>query len=95
LPLARAIKAQVARYIEQFDAAPKTIYLQNHGFIALGATTQEVLSITQMADKAAQILLGALAVGEPLYLSASAVERIYSRPDERVRQQALGLVQSS
>jgi rhamnose utilization protein RhaD (predicted bifunctional aldolase and dehydrogenase) len=92
LPLARAIKAQVERYIAKYDISPKTIYLQNHGFIALGATAREVVSITQMADKAAQILLGALSTGEPKFMSDTAVERIYHRPDERVRQRELGLI---
>ena len=32
----------------------RTIYMQNHGFIAVGATEKDVLNITQMAVKTAR-----------------------------------------
>ena len=44
-----------------------------------------------MADKAARILLGALACGTPTYLSPENVKRIQTRPDEHYRQKALGI----
>ena len=44
-----------------------------------------------MADKAARILLAALASGTPTYLSPENVERIHTRPDEHYRQKALGI----
>ena len=91
LPLARTILARVQEFMQRYGAVPKTIYLQNHGFIALGATSSEVLSITQMADKAAHILIGAIACGEPMFMSDADVSRIATRPDEHLRQRALGL----
>ena len=91
LPLARALRDKVIEYIEEFNAAPKTIYLQNHGFIALGKSAAEVRSITLMADKAARILLGALSCGTPTYLSPENVKRIHTRPDEHYRQRAIGV----
>jgi rhamnose utilization protein RhaD (predicted bifunctional aldolase and dehydrogenase) len=92
IKLAQEIDKRVNEYIAKFDIPPKTIYLKNHGFIALGATAKEVLAITQMADKAAKILLGALSTGEPTYMSKDAVDRIYHRPDEKIRQRELGLI---
>ncbi|BDI30858.1 hypothetical protein CCAX7_29090 [Capsulimonas corticalis] len=91
LPLARTILERVQQFIQKHGAVPKTIYLQNHGFIALGASASEVLSITQMADKAAHILIGAIACGEPMFMSHADVSRIATRPDEHLRQRALGL----
>jgi rhamnose utilization protein RhaD (predicted bifunctional aldolase and dehydrogenase) len=91
LPLARAIRDAVRKHIEVYGAYPKTIYLQSHGFIALGATSQEVLSITMMADKAAKIMLGAIAAGGPRFMPDSDIARIATRPDEHVRQRELGL----
>jgi rhamnose utilization protein RhaD (predicted bifunctional aldolase and dehydrogenase) len=91
LPLARAIQSHVRCYDHRYGETPKTIYLQNHGLIALGRSAREVLSITQMADKAAQILLATLAAGGPRFLSDADVRRIANRPDEHVRQRALGL----
>lgn len=90
LPLARALRDQVIAYIQKYEAAPKTIYLRNHGFIALGKSPQEVRNITLMADKAARVLLAALACGTPTYLSCENVTRIQTRPDEHYRQKALG-----
>jgi len=91
LPLARALRDAVLAYIETHNAAPKTIYLQNHGFIALGKSAKEVRNITMMADKAARILLGALSNGTPIYLSPANVARIHTRPDEHYRQRAIGV----
>jgi ribulose-5-phosphate 4-epimerase/fuculose-1-phosphate aldolase len=91
LPLARAIHSQVAAFQDRHDDIPKTVYLQNHGFIAIGKSAREVLSITQMADKAAKILLGAIATGTPRFLSDADVARIATRPDEHLRQRQLGL----
>ena len=91
LPLARALRDRVIAYIQTHEAAPKTIYLRNHGFIALGKSAQEVRNITLMADKAARVLLSALACGTPTYLTPENVTRIRTRPDEHYRQKALGI----
>jgi len=91
LPLARTLKQNVEAFVARYGVRPKTIYLQNHGFIALGSTSQEVVSITKMADKCARIMLGAFACGGPTFLSEQQVNRIATRPDEHQRQRALGL----
>ncbi len=91
LPLARELRDRVIAYIRKYEAAPKTIYLRNHGFIALGKSAQEVRNITLMADKAARVLLAALACGTPTYLTPENVTRIRTRPDEHYRQNALGI----
>jgi ribulose-5-phosphate 4-epimerase/fuculose-1-phosphate aldolase len=91
LPLARTLRRQVVAYLDEQGTPPKTIYLRNHGFIALGGTAQEVVQITQMADKAARILTAALACGHPTFLTPDNVARIQSRPDEHYRRKALGL----
>jgi rhamnose utilization protein RhaD (predicted bifunctional aldolase and dehydrogenase) len=91
VPLARALRHAVQEYLHTYGTRPKTIYLQNHGFIALAKTAQEVIDIHQMADKAARVMLGAFACGEPVFLTPRDVARIHTRPDEHYRQQALGL----
>lgn len=93
LPLARALRGEVMAYVNEHGVPPKTIYLRNHGFIALGRTAGEVVNITMMADKAARIFVGAMACGGPTFLSPANVNRIYTRPDEHFRQKALGLTQ--
>jgi rhamnose utilization protein RhaD (predicted bifunctional aldolase and dehydrogenase) len=92
LKLSQAIKAATEDYIQRLSRAPRIILLQNHGLIALGATPEAVLAGTLMAAKAAEIFVGAAAIGAvPRFLAAEQVERIAGRPDEHYRQKALGL----
>ncbi len=91
IPLAAEVRARLQQHIDEHGHAPKTIYLQNHGLIALGQSENEVLQVTQMADKAARVLVGSFAAGGPQPLSADAANRIESRPDEHHRQAILGL----
>ena len=92
LKLARAIRRAVVAYIRRLARPPRVILLENHGFIALGATLDAVLATTLMGAKAAEIFAGAAAAaGTPRVLPPSQVERIAERPDEHYRQRALNL----
>lgn len=91
IPLARALSAALDAHRDAFGATPKAVYLQNHGFVALGRTAGEVLAITDMAVKAARVLAVTLTCGGPRYLAPDAVRRIAGRSDEHYRQRALGL----
>ena len=90
-PLALEVRDRLSAHVERHGSPPKTIYLQNHGLIALGQSATEVLQVTQMATKAARILLGSFAAGGPRPLSPEAADRIDSRPDEHHRQKILRL----
>jgi rhamnose utilization protein RhaD (predicted bifunctional aldolase and dehydrogenase) len=90
LSLAREIRRRIDEYIKVHDERPRAIYLQNHGFVALGATAGQVRDITAMAVKAARILAGTFALGGPHFLSDEAAARIHGRPDEHYRQRILG-----
>lgn len=85
LPLARKVREIIACYLDDHGEPPKVILMQNHGLIALGRTAQEVENVTAMAVKTARVLLGTGAAGGPHFLSAQAVERIHTRPDELYR----------
>ena len=85
LPLAIVMREKVAEYMARFDEAPKVILLKNHGVIALGETPTEVLNITAMCVKAANILSGAYAVGGPVFMDEADIMHIYKRPDEIYR----------
>lgn len=92
LKLAQAMRAAVKAYIRRLSRAPRVILLENHGFIALGATPESVLAATLMGVKAAEIFSGAAAAsGTPRFLTSAQVVRIAGRPDEHYRQKALGL----
>jgi rhamnose utilization protein RhaD (predicted bifunctional aldolase and dehydrogenase) len=92
LKLAQAIRAAVMAYIKRLSRAPRVILLENHGFIALGPTPEAVLAATLMGTKAAEIFVGAAAIGgTPRFLTPAQVVRIAGRPDEHYRQKALGI----
>jgi rhamnose utilization protein RhaD (predicted bifunctional aldolase and dehydrogenase) len=90
LPLARAIRDAVVKFNDRHFELPKTIWLQNHGLIALGRSVKEVESATFMSAKSARMLLLALSTGEELRpLSPADIARIHTRPDEHYRQRLL------
>jgi len=89
--LAQKIRDETDKFILAENRAPRVILLQNHGFIAIGATTGSVLAATLMAEKTARIFLGAAAWGGPVGLTSENVARIDSRPDEHYRQKMLKL----
>ena len=94
LKLAQAIRAAVRAYIKRLSRPPRVILLENHGFIALGATPESVLAATLMGTKAAEIFAGAASASggrAPQFLTPAQVARIAGRPDEHYRQKALGL----
>lgn len=85
LPLAHAVWEATTAYCETWGEVPKTIMMQNHGFIALGHSANEVVNITQMSVKAARVIAGTYAMGGPHFLSSDSLNRIHTRPDEHYR----------
>lgn len=88
-PLARAIKKEVENFQDAFGQTPRLILLGNHGIIATGKTPDAVLATTLMAQKAAQIFLGAAALGGPKFLTSEQVEYIAGWSAEAYRQKIL------
>jgi rhamnose utilization protein RhaD (predicted bifunctional aldolase and dehydrogenase) len=91
LPLARQVRRSLTEYLDLFGEAPKVIFLQNHGLIALGKTATEVENITLMTIKACRILVGTANFGGPRFLSDKETRRIFSRPDELYRRKQAGM----
>jgi rhamnose utilization protein RhaD (predicted bifunctional aldolase and dehydrogenase) len=85
LPLAAALKRAIDDFMDAQQRVPRVILMENHGVIALGSTTQEVLNVTQMLVKTCRILAGTLAASGPRFLSPENVQRIDNRPDELAR----------
>jgi rhamnose utilization protein RhaD (predicted bifunctional aldolase and dehydrogenase) len=87
VPLARAVRAAIGRYLDEYRENPKVILMQNHGLIALGRTASEVENVTAMYVKTARTILGLYALGGPHFMTQQAVDRIHRRPDEQYRRQ--------
>jgi rhamnose utilization protein RhaD (predicted bifunctional aldolase and dehydrogenase) len=88
-PLARSVHEAIQEFLTCQQRVPKVILMENHGVIALGATAQEVLNVTQMVVKTCRILAITLAAGGPRALSPAHVTRIDQRPDELARRRKL------
>jgi rhamnose utilization protein RhaD (predicted bifunctional aldolase and dehydrogenase) len=90
LPLARAVRDAIDGYLDEYREVPKVLLMQNHGLIAFGKSASEVENITAMYVKTARVIIGAYAFGGPHFMSAEAVARIHTRPDELYRRQEWG-----
>jgi rhamnose utilization protein RhaD (predicted bifunctional aldolase and dehydrogenase) len=91
LRLAAAIRAKTEAFVRERGQPPRVILLASHGVITLGARSSAVLGAMLMVQKAAEIWIGAAALGGPVFLSESEVRRIADRADEHYRQRALNL----
>ncbi len=89
LPLARAVRDGLREHKRRVGAPPKTVYLQNHGLVALGQTASGVEQVTTMAAKHARIMSGVLAAGRPVYLTAEQADHLDTRSDEEYRRRVL------
>lgn len=91
LPLARTVRRTLEAHLDAYGEAPKTIFLQNHGLIAVGRSAGEVESITAMCVKACRVLSGAAALGGPHFMTDEDVRVIYKHPGELYRRKQAGL----
>jgi rhamnose utilization protein RhaD (predicted bifunctional aldolase and dehydrogenase) len=89
LRLAQQIRKRTVAFIRKHQRPPRVVLLENHGIITLGRTAEAVLAAMLMAEKAAGIWLGAVALGGPTFLSSKQVARIGGRPDEAWRRKVL------
>ena len=91
LKLAQTIRSETEAFVKKHQRQPRVILMQNHGIITLGGTWQSVLAALLMAEKTAQIFVGAAPLGGPVFFSEENIARIAGRPDEAYRQRALKL----
>ncbi len=90
LELAKAVGQRLSDYLTRHGKPPKVILMENHGPVALGASSREVLNIMLMLDKWARVLLGTLSIGGPAYMADDDAEKIDRRLDEAYRRKQLG-----
>ena len=76
LALAKEIKRKIALWRDRFKIVPKLILIQNHGMITLGDSVDEVLMLTEMTVKFAEIFLGAAMMGGPEFMKPNHVTQI-------------------
>jgi rhamnose utilization protein RhaD (predicted bifunctional aldolase and dehydrogenase) len=89
LILARRIKDAVEAFQTDHGRLPRVILLESHGVITFGPSIDAVRTAMQMTVKAAQIFIGAQALGGARPLPDSDVDRIENRLDEEYRRKML------
>ena len=89
LDLALAVREGLAKFRAEHGKPPKVILMKNHGPVALGSSSQEVLNIMLMLDKWARVLLGAFAAGGPNFLPEEDAAKIDNRLDEAYRRKMI------
>ncbi len=93
--LAREIAKRTRVFIAETGMAPNSILCQNHGLITLGPTADAAWGAMIMAEKSAQVFVGAASIsqtGLPVFMPDEEVDRIVGRPDEAYRRQILNFV---
>ena len=90
-----ALAVRIRRDLQSFERAhgrnPKVILLGNHGVITIGQTTEAVRVAMAMTVKAAEIFVGAHALGGNISMPQLEVNRIENRLDEEYRRKMLSV----
>lgn len=89
LALARKVRECVQEWMQQYQMVPRSILIESHGIFATGGTTREVMSCIMMWNKTARIILGALACGGVTNLPDDQVQRLVTRPEEKLRESVI------
>src|ERR1700676_2036301 len=89
LALARRIRQDVQNFESKHGKPPKVILLGNHGVITIGQSVDAVRVAMSMTVKAAEIFVGAHALGGNVPMPQREVDRIENRLDEEYRRRML------
>ena len=83
--LTKSIEGAVLRY----GSMPRLFLLANHGIICCADTAEQAAIMTEVCEKAAEVFIGARALGEPVFLNDQQVCDIQVHPDEIYRRKVL------
>jgi rhamnose utilization protein RhaD (predicted bifunctional aldolase and dehydrogenase) len=89
LALAKRIRRDVQTFERKQGKTPKVILLENHGVITIGQSVDAVRVAMSMTVKAAEIFVGAHALGGNVPMPQREIDRIENRLDEEYRRRML------
>jgi rhamnose utilization protein RhaD (predicted bifunctional aldolase and dehydrogenase) len=75
ITLAKEMRSRIALWRDRYKAIPRIVLLQNQGVIVLGDTVAEIVETTEKLMKAADVFIGASALGGPQFLSIDNLDR--------------------
>lgn len=76
LALAKEVRRKVQLWRERYKSVPRLVLLQNQGMIVVSDDVPELLRVTDMTVKSAQIFVGAAMMGGPVFLSPHNVTNV-------------------
>jgi ribulose-5-phosphate 4-epimerase/fuculose-1-phosphate aldolase len=87
--LNETIKQNVNNFILKNNFFPNLILLKNHGIIACGKSIDECIIITDICEKAAEIFLGTIMIGDTTFLTDEQINELITDNKEIYRKQLL------
>ena len=75
IALAKEMRSRISLWRDRYKAVPRIVLLQNQGVIVLGDTVAEIVETTEKLMKAADVFIGASALGGPQFLSIDNLDR--------------------
>jgi len=87
--LTRLIKEHVSLFIKEEGYFPKLILLKNHGLIVCGNSINECIIATDICEKAAEIFIGAISLGNIYSLSDKEINDLIIDDKEKYRLEQL------
>ena len=87
--LTELIKEHVNLFIDEVGYLPKLILLKNHGLIACGTSIDECIIITDICEKAANIFIGSIGLGNIHFLNNKQINDLIIDDKEKYRKNLL------
>lgn len=75
IALAKEMRSRISLWRDRYKAIPRIVLLQNQGVIVLGESVAEIVETTEKLMKAADVFIGASALGGPQFLSIDNLDR--------------------
>jgi len=87
--LTKVIKQCVLEYKNNENEFPKLILLKNHGIISCGKTIDECIIISEICEKAAEIFIDTITLGDINFLTEDDIEKLINDKQEKYRKSLL------
>ena len=75
IALAKEMRSRIAAWRDRYRGIPRIVLLQNQGAIVSGDTVAEIVETTEKLTKAADLFIGASALGGPQFLTIDNLDR--------------------
>ena len=85
----KGLTKEIQKACSSHPTVPKLLLLENHGIICCGNSAKEVAIMTDICDKASEIFIESIKLGQPKYLSPFQIKEISTHTGEKYRRSVL------